>query len=212
MENYNIPILKVLFERVSPLASVKNEQRLWARRLALVENMNMYYQYAISCVRRIEIASIETANLISKNEDTLKSEKSDFDYYSSAIAFYGFTKVVIETARHLKEDALLNTSDATTIKELIKLGRKYRTWANDVIKARNDITAHPHSARNGMRKFVIGPSSTSSSEDISFKAFNLEELSFTDAFDLTPKADLGELKKYIEELVKLLDQAWFNNS
>ena len=44
---------------------------------------------------------------------------------------------------------------------------------------------------------------------ITFRAANLEELSFKDVHRLNPHSDFKTLKEYIEELVGLLEKAWF---
>ena len=203
--SYVIPKLRELFDKAAAEVSTVANKRLWAKRTALLENLNTYYWYAVSCVEKVEKADQAIIDAIGTGE--FATETLENDLHSSAIAFYGFARVVIESARILKEDGVLNATKEEVSKGLIDLGREYGSWARNVIKARNDITAHPHQ----IRQFIIGIPSSWGSGNVSFRAFDLEELSFQDVFDLAPGTDLGKLKEYLEQLVSLLEEAWFSS-
>jgi len=184
MQDYSLPSLVVLVKRVESQVATNSSKHLWTKRMALLENLGVYYWYAVTCVERIETAHNEMLGAVTENTS---SDRSDRDYASSAIAFYGFAKVVIEATRLLKEDTIYSLVDNKTRYDLINLGQGYRSWANDVVSARNDITAHPHN----FRKFITGnPSALGSSLHITFRSANIEELNFKEAFDLTPVNDL----------------------
>ncbi len=172
-------------------------KRLWLRRLALLENLNNYYRFAVSSVRFFQESMEGAMDQLSAGAPT-----DDFDdkLHSSAIAFYSYCRVCLESSRLLSEEAILSSASEESANILQAHRDAHTSWAREIIDKRNAITAHPHER---MRQFITGsPSSWGSGGRVRFNTIDLEHLTVPGKeYELEPTEDLIALKAYIEKTI-----------
>lgn len=179
-------------------------RRLWLRRLALLENLNNYYRFAVGSVRLFQESFNKNLELISKGEGT--KDNFDDESHSSALSFYSHGRVCIESSRLLSDEAIFYTNNEKKAEALQEHRDKYAAWARDIIEKRNEIVAHPHNTR----KMITGsPNSWGSSGELTFFTVDLEHITIKhDEYKLEPIKNLKELKNYIEETIAHLSLIW----
>ena len=181
----------------------KLPKRLWLRRMALLENLNNYYRFAVSSVRLFQESSLKNLDLLSKQE----LQRDDFDdkSHSSALSFYSHARVCLESSKLLSEEGIFSSGDDEKVEFFQKHRDEYARWARDVIDKRNDIIAHPHN----LRRMIVGPSGWGSNGKIRFNTVDLERIIIShDMYELDPASDLSELKKYLEKTIEHLTSIW----
>lgn len=184
----------------------RRPRRLWLRRLALLENLNNYYRFSVGMARLFQDAVFRQTEQLEKN---LSTDDFDNKLHAGAIAFYGLSRVCLESARMLSEDAVLYASSEEKADALQEHRDRYASWARTVINKRNKIAAHPHEAR----EMFLGPKRWYNDGTVIFKGVDLEHITIPEKeYSLEPAKDLRELRKYIEEVTEHLRSVYEINS
>ncbi len=188
---YKIEGIIDLMEFVKFCEKNQKSRRIWLRKLALLENLNSYYQFAVSQMLLFRESLLKNAELLREGKfNSSEYDDTNSKSHSSAISFYSFGRICIESMRLLSKETILCSQEEEKVKLLELCRNKYSPWVQDFIKKRIIIAAHPHDD-SGM---IIGPKSWGSDGTITFDTIDLQYIKIDhDKYILDPAKDLGKL-------------------
>lgn len=164
-----------------------NPRRLWLRRLAFLENIFTYYKFSVSSILLFQESCKKDA-MVFENEQA-----------SLALAFYNHARICLASLKELSEEAVFSSVDERKSNLLQDHRDKYSSWAQDTIKKRNSISAHP---TNNVREMIVSPSSWGTGGKITFATVDLEHITKgRKEYELEPVTDMKKLREYIEKTV-----------
>lgn len=188
-EPYSYPQLNDLHRTVSNNPNLKGD--IWLERRTYLATLYLYLAYA-----EAQLAIFEEIDWTELNElatsNHLKYTDLQYRYFSSAIAFYSYSKSCINLIKKLTAD---------------KIPSEYEDWMRKIVELRDRLSAHPDEKHH--KKIIASKRIAVSSEGfVDFQLLNLENSEEAKKLRLEPRKDFEQLKTLINDIINYLKKNW----